>query len=64
MADKTSTGRTSYQVHVSNSGRVFVWGHVNLYPGGLGCGFNTPKPKVRGKYEALGSEVYLIRDSQ
>ena len=46
MADKTSTGRTSYQERGSNYGRGFgrVLGH--LYGRGQGCELNPTKPKV------------------
>ena len=64
MADKTSTGQTIYQGRVSNSRKGFGRGRGNSYGRGQGCGFNTTKPKVRGKCEALGSNIYLIGYAQ
>ena len=60
MAYKTSTGRTNYQGSGSNYGRGFGRGRGNYYNRGRGCGFNPDTPKVRGKCEALGSDVYSI----
>ena len=60
MTDKTSGDRTNYQERGSNTRRVFGSGHGNSYSRGQGRGFNSKKPKDRGKYEALGSGVYSI----
>ena len=57
MADKKSTGQTSYQVSGSNSGRGFGRGRVNSYGRVQGRGLNPTKPKVGGKCEYLGSNV-------
>ena len=63
MEDKISGGQTSYQGRDSNSGRGFVIGSVSSYGRGKGCGFNPTKPKVQGKCEALGINVYFIGDA-
>ena len=60
MADKTSTGWTSYQRRGINSGRGFRRGWGNTYGRGQGRGFIPTKPKVWAKCEDLGSDVYLI----
>ena len=57
-------GQASYQGRGSNPRRGFGRGHGNLYDRGRGRGFNTTKPKVRGKCEALGSDVYLNGDAK
>ena len=64
MEYKTSTGWASYQGRGSNSGRGFGRGHGNTYSRGQGRGFNPPKSNVWGKFEALGSDVYLIGDAR
>ena len=64
MADKTSGVRTRYKEHGSKSRRGFGRGGQNSYSRGRGSGFNLTKPKVWGKREALGSNVYSIRDAR
>ena len=64
MEDKTSTGWNIYQESCSNFGRGLDRGHGKLYGRGQGRGFNPTKPKVWGKCEALGSDVYSIRDAR
>ena len=62
MADKTPGFWTSYQGRGGNSGRGFGRGRGNSYV--RGRGFNPTKLKVRGKCEALGSDVYYIWDAR
>ena len=64
MADKTSTYQTSYQGCGNTSGRGFCRGLSNLYSRGQSCGFNPTKFKVLVQFEALGSDVHLIRDAR
>ena len=64
MTNIASGGPTSYQERVSNTGRIFFRSSGNSY-GRVRCrGFNLTKPKVRRKCEALGSNIYLIGDTQ
>ena len=63
MEDKTPTGQTSYQGRGSNLERRFSRGCGDFYGRDWGCEFNPTKPKVRGKFEALGSDMYSIGDS-
>ena len=55
MADNTSGGRTSYQGHHSNNRRGLIRSCGKPYGRGQGrgCVFNSIKPKVQGKCEAL-----------
>ena len=62
MEDTTSRGRTCYQRRGSNTRRGFGRSCSNSYNRGQGCGFNSTKPQVRGKCEALGSDIYSIGD--
>ena len=64
MEDKTSTGLMRYQGRGINVVRVFVRGSGKFYGTGPGCGFNPTKPKVQGKHEALGRNVYSIGYAQ
>ena len=64
MADKTSTVQTNYQGLGSNPGIWFSRDHSNIYSRGQGRGFNPTKPNVGEKCEALGSDVYFIRDAR
>ena len=63
MTNITSGGPTSYQERVSNTGRIFFRSSGNSYGRFRGRGFNLKKPKVRGKCESLGSNMYLISDA-
>ena len=63
MSDKTSTIRTIYQGRGINFGRVFGRGRGYSYFRGRGHGFNLTKPNVQGNFEALGSDIYMIRDA-
>ena len=64
MADTTSGSLTSYQGHHSNTRRGFIRSCGKPYGRGQGrgCVFNSIKPKVQGKCEALGSDIYFIGD--
>ena len=64
MADKISTGQTSYQVNGGNSRGGFDRDCGNLYGRGRGIGFNPEKTKLWWKCESSGSDVYYIRDSR
>ena len=64
MADKTSTGQTNYSGRGSNHGRWFSRDLINTYSRGQGRGFNPTKPNVEEKCEALGIDVYFIRDAR
>ena len=63
MADKTSTGQTSYQGRGGNYGRGFDRGRENLYGRGQGSGFNMTKQKFRGNLK-LQVEMYIQPDIQ
>ena len=64
MAYKTSSGQTRYQGCGINTKRGFGRGFGNTYSRGQVHGFNMAKPKVKWKFEALGSDVYLIGYAQ
>ena len=64
MVYTTSTGWTSYQGCVSNSGRVFVRGRGKFYSSGRDRVFNLNKLKVWGECKSLGCDVYFIVDVQ
>ena len=61
MLDKTVGDQTRYEGRGSNSGRGFGIGRVNSYGIGRGHGFNSTKPKVRRKCEALGKRRIFDR---
>ena len=64
MADTTSGFRTSYQGSGSNTRREFDRGRGNSDGKGWYRGFYSTKSKVWGKCEYLGSNIYLIVDTQ